>query len=113
MALTQKASGTQTAIIDTEHTLTTITDAGVYQLLVDVNAMVDGDELELRIDIKVLTGSTARTVFYATFAHDQGVDGNVIISPPIPSAFSIAFTLLQDAGTGRAFDWAVYEYANA
>lgn len=113
MAVTEKASGTQTATVDTEHTLTTITDAGVYQLLVDVNAMVDGDELELRIDIKVLTGSTARTVFYATLAHEQGVDANVIVSPPIPSIYSIAFTLLQDAGTGRAYDWAIYEYGNA
>ena len=41
MAITQKASGTQTATIDTEHTLTTITDAGVFQILVDVVNIVD------------------------------------------------------------------------
>ncbi len=113
MSITENTSGSQTAVIDTEHVLATITTAGVFQLLVDVVNMVDGDELELRIDIKVLTGSTARTVFYATYAHEQGVDGNVVISPPIPSIYSIAFTLLQDAGTGRVFDWAVYEYGNA
>lgn len=113
MAISENTSGTQTATIDTEHTLATITTAGVFQLLVDVVNMVDGDELELRIDIKVLTGSTARTIFHATYAHEQGVDANVVISPPIPSVYSIAFTLLQDVGTGRSFDWAIYEYGNA
>ncbi len=113
MAISENASGTQTAVISTEHVLATIATAGAFQLLVDVNAMVDGDELELRIDMKVLTGSTARTVFFATYAHEQGVDANVVISPPIPSVYSIAFTLKQTAGTGRAYDWAIYEYGNA
>ena len=48
MAVTIEASGTQTATIDTEHTLATETDAKVYVLLVDTKNMVNGDELELR-----------------------------------------------------------------
>ena len=115
MAVTENTGGTQTATINTEHTLATITDAGVFQLLVDLEPMVDGDELELRIDIEVRTAGTPRTAFYATYAHEQGVDAQISISPPIPSVASADWiaTLKQTAGTGRTFTWAIYEYGNA
>lgn len=115
MAVTEKAGGTQLTVIDTEHTLATITDAGVFQLLVDMEPMVDGDELELRIDIEVRTGGTPRTAFFATYAHEQGVDSQIAISPPVPSVASADWiaTLTQTGGSVRTFTWAIYEYGNA
>ena len=115
MAVTEKAGGTQLTVINTEHTLTTITDAGVFQLLVDLEPMVDGDELELRIDIEVRTGGTPRTAFNATYAHEQGVDSQISFSVPIPTVASADWiaTLKQTAGSVRTFTWAVYEYGNA
>jgi len=109
MAVSENTGGTQTAVISTEHTLATITAAGTYQLLVDTVNMVDGDELELRIKVKVRSGNTLREVFYGSAADDQG--NNVIkISPPTPAPFEFVATLKQTAGTGRDFIWSIYSY---
>ena len=115
MTVTEKAGGTQLTVIDTEHNLTTITDAGVFQLLVDLEPMVNGDEVELRIDIEVRTGGTPRTAFFATYAHEQGVDNQISISPPIPSVASADWiaSLKQTGGSVRTFTFAIYEYGNA
>lgn len=115
MAVTEEAGGTQTATVTTEHTLTTITAEGVFQLVVDMDEMVAGDELELRADLELRAGGTAKTVFFGTYAHDQGNDAVIAISPPIGKVVStdLIFTLLQAAGTSRDFIWSVYEYENA
>jgi hypothetical protein len=115
MAVTEKAGGTQTATVTTEHTLTTITAEGVFQLVVDLDNMVNADELELRADLEVRAGGTAKTLFFATYADDQGADNVIAISPPIPKVVNtdLIFTLLQAAGTSRDFIWSVYEYENA
>lgn len=101
------SSGSQTAVISTEHTLATVTAPGVYVLVVDTNAMVNGDVLELRVKRKVRTGDTTRVAYYATYAHAQGADNNIKLSVPIPSPFEFVATLKQTAGTGRAFPWSV------
>lgn len=110
MAVSENTGGSQTATINTEHTLATITAAGTYQLVVDISNLADGDELELRIKVKARSGSTSRVVFVGTYAHDPGSDGEVAISPPTPAPHEFVATLKQVAGTGRAFDWAIYEY---
>ncbi|KKM02265.1 hypothetical protein LCGC14_1786200, partial [marine sediment metagenome] len=77
--------------------------------------MVAADELELRVDLELRAGGTAKTVFSATYAHDQGNDAVIAMSPPIPKVTNtdLIFTLKQAAGTSRNFIWSVYEYANA
>jgi hypothetical protein len=119
MALSVKASGTQTAVIGTEHTLNAgaFTDAGVYVLTVDTRAMVNGDELELRAYVKTLTGDAQGYLVYgATYAQQQGdaaapgseaYGETVKASIPIASAYSVTFTLTQTVGTGRDFPWRV------
>lgn len=106
MALSTVDSGTQTATISTEHTLSTQTTAAFYQLQVNLTNMVNGDIVELRLKMKVLTGDTAEEVYYTIYAHDQG-SCPIVVSPPVPSMFSIAATLKQTAGTGRNFPWAL------
>lgn len=115
MAITEEAGGTQLTVINTEHTLTTIVAEGVFQLFVDMDPLVNGDELELRADLELRAGGTAKTVFFATYAHDQGADGVVAASPPIPKVTNtdLIFTLKQVAGAVRTFTWTVYEYENA
>lgn len=104
MTVTSNQSGSQTAVISTEHTLgSAITAAGVYQLVVDTNAMVNGDVLELRIYTKCKSGSTERVAFYACYANVQGEPNKYSI--PVPTDTSFKATLKQTAGTGRAFDW--------
>lgn len=103
MAISSKASGSQVAIIDTEHTLTTQTDAGTYILVVDLNTLVDGDTVILRIKTKAKSGSTSRLAYTALYSNAQNIDN--VYSIPVPIDTEIVCTLEQTDGTGRTFDW--------
>jgi hypothetical protein len=105
---TQKASGTQTATINTEHTLATITDAGTYMLAVDLNNLINDEVVELRAKVKVLSGGTTRNYLLAIYAHVQS--DPVVMSIPIPVLHEVVFTLKQTAvATGRDFPWEVIQ----
>jgi hypothetical protein len=103
---TSNSNGSQTAVISTEHTLGTITDGGSFVIGIDSNAMVLGDELVLRVKVKVRSVGTTRLAYEATYAHVQGEP--VIVSIPVASTNEIVFTLEQTAGTGRAFPWEIW-----
>jgi hypothetical protein len=104
MTTTSNQSGSQTATIGTEHTLgTAVTTPGAYVLIVDTNAMADGDVLELRVKTKVKSGSTSRLAYFITYANQQGEPNKNTV--PVPVDTEVVFTLKQVAGTGRAFDW--------
>lgn len=103
MPVTSADTGTQSATISTEHTLSTQTTAGVYVLVVDCNAMVAGDVVELRLKTKYASGGTERQARIWTLANVQE-DANWY-SDPIAIDASIKATLKQTAGTGRSFPW--------
>lgn len=105
MALVEEASGTQTATIGTEHTLSTPTTNKTRVLVVDMNNMVSGDTLELRIKSKVLSADSNQLAYLATFVGAQTQPN--LYSVPVPMNNGGQFTLKQTAGTGRAFKWAV------
>jgi hypothetical protein len=105
MPLTEKASGTQTAVVGTEHTLLDTNDLGVYVLEVDANAMALGDVVELRIYSKVTNGGTTRLAYEATYAHVQGEPNKY--SVPVPAMRNFKATLKQTAGVARSFPWTV------
>lgn len=114
MAVTKYASGTQTAVISTEHTLSAPSIAGVYTVHVDLSGMQLGDELELRIKAKILTGDTPQVAYFKGFSGAQSVDDVIAISVPIANdlaeANALQFTLKQTAGTGRVYKWKVVKY---
>jgi hypothetical protein len=108
MALGEKESGSQTATIGTEHTLnatTPETTDGVFQLVVEINAMAKGDSLELRIKEKCRSGDTQRLVWLMTFEGVQ--DEPLVFSPALILLHGWDMTLKQTAGTGRAFPWSI------
>lgn len=108
MAVSVNTSGSQTATIGTEHTLATITTAGIYQLYVDVASLVAGDIVELRVYGKARSTDTER-LLYGPFSVGPIVPGQLLIpSPAVVSPHSVRFSLKQTTGTGRAFPWAVY-----
>lgn len=72
-------------------------------LVVDTNAMVNGDVLELRVKTKAKFGSTSRVAYFGTYSNAQTELNKYCV--PVPSDVEIVFTLKQTAGTGRAFDW--------
>jgi hypothetical protein len=102
---TSQAEGSQTATIDTEHTLATVTTAGTYALSVDLSNLALGDKVTLRAKVKVRSTGTTRTAFTGTYAHTQ--ENPVAISIPIPTVSECVFSLEQTDGIGRAFDWEV------
>lgn len=115
MAVTVLGSGTQTAVIGTEHTLQDTSAAGTYQVAVDLINMQAGDELELRVKKILKTGGTLRVTYYARRDGAQPDDDMCIVSVPLSCGLTdsgaIRFTLKQTLGTGRNFDWEVLKFA--
>jgi len=110
MPISEAYSGTQTAVINTEHVLNTTTPEttdGIYQLVVDVSVLTLGDTLELRVKEKALTAGTQRTVETWVLIHAQHADSNLWVSPSLILLHGWDFTLKQTAGTGRAFPWSI------
>lgn len=104
MAIAVVASGSLVAD-GTEQTLATSTTGKTYVLVVDLNPMVNGDEIELRLKTKVLTGSTERLAYFAGYAHIQAAPNKY--SVPVPANWSCKATLKQVAGSNHTYDWAL------
>jgi len=102
-----ESSGTQSAVISTEHTLASLTSARVFTFFVDTVNMQSGDTLELRVKTKVLTGGTLRVAYFQSYSGAQNTDDLIKISVPLPSDIQADFTLKQTAGTGRQYAWKV------
>lgn len=115
MAVTAAGSGTQTTTVTTEHTLLDIAAAGTYTFHVDLQPMLAGDSVELRVYQMVLTAGTRRVAYYARFDDAQPVDDLIKISVPISNeltdAGALRFTLKQTLGTTRNLPWKVLSYA--
>lgn len=106
MALANVNNGTQSATLDTEHTLgAAVTTGKTCVLVVDCTNMANGDVVVLRAKVKTLTGSTEALAYAVTYAHVQAEP--VKISIPVPALYSVKFTLEQTDGTGRSFDWSI------
>lgn len=107
-------SGTQTATVGTEHTLSSGSAAGTYQLKLLTSNMASGDTLELRAYSKVLTGETATVAYYVMYTGPQATNDIMKISVPISTDLAetdgVKFTLKQTTGTGRAYAWKVLRF---
>lgn len=99
------ADGEQTATINTEHTLATDISNDTYVLVVDANAMANGDVVELRLKTKARSGGTSRLAYLATYSNVQS--DPIKYSVPVPANIECQATLKQTAGTGRTFSWAL------
>lgn len=108
MPVSRDSSGTQSATLDTEHTLASPTAAGYYQPVVDLSAMLNGDVVKFRVKVPALNGGTERTVFCGIYSNAQGADNAMAISPLVPVVDASDFTLEQTDGTaGRDFPWSI------
>lgn len=103
MAVASAGTATQTAVIDTEHTLDTEVTPGVYVLVVDTGNLALGDKVVLKIKTKAAAGGTSRLAYSQVYQHAQA--DPIKYSPPVPVDTEIICTLTQTAGTGRAFLW--------
>ncbi len=104
MTWTVDSSGSQTAVISTEHSLATPTTAATYVFSVDTVNLVNGDLVELRCYDKV-DGTNYAQMWKGTYQNVQ--INNAKASPPLAVTTQAKFTLKQTAGTGRVFPWSV------
>lgn len=112
MAQTEHATGSQTAVIGTEHTLnptTPDTTTGMFQLFVDLGNMVAGDFVEIRLKRKVVSAGSLRQVIIGARAGAQS--DPCWASPAFLLRHGWDMTLKQTAGTGRVFPWSIEKVA--
>lgn len=101
-APTLSASGTTTTD-GTEQSLTNKSAGGTYVFGIDTNALAGGDTIEIRIYTKILSGSTKRLAYYASYANVQGEPNKY--SVPVLIDNYIEVSLKRTGGTDRAYDW--------
>lgn len=114
MAPTAQGNGTTAQVVGTELTLLDIAIPGTFTAHVDFTLMAAGDVVELRWYSMILTGGTRRQTYLHRRVDVQIADDLVAISVPISNdltdAGALRFTILQRAGTTRAFPWKVLRY---
>ena len=104
---TVSASGTQTAVVGTEHTLFNPTTNKWFSGYIDVTNMVSGDIVELRVYAIVKTAGSYILYSLNTLTDAQTLD--LYHVPSFPSDIGFKVTLKQTAGTARTYDWKFYE----
>lgn len=107
MAPTLTTSGTQTATITTEHTLTTQTGTKFYCAYIDLTNMTSGDTTEIRVSLIVKSAGSHILYFMGTYSGAQS--NPLLFIPALPSDISWKLTLKQTVGTGRSYDWRILE----
>lgn len=104
---TLEASGTQTAVINTEHTLATIVTSKTLFPEVDISALAAGEYVEIKVKTKTLSGGVTRISFGGIFSWLDALVNPIVVGDPIISDIEYLVTLKQLNGTGRAFPWKV------
>lgn len=111
MTVGLQAEGTQLAVIDTEHTLSSaIAVVGSYRLIVDLGNLVDDDVLVLRVKTEVLAADSRTIIESVRYADAQGAEGQTVRSTwyvVVDTSHSLEFTLEQTDGTGVNFKWQI------
>lgn len=105
MAIAVIASGTQTASVSAEITLTTDTTGKTSVLAVDTGSLALGDSVTLRLKTIILSGGTEREAYVAYYSQPQAQPQKY--SVPVPADQSVKATLQQTDGTARQFPWSL------
>lgn len=111
MAVSPAASGSQTATLNTDHTLVTQAapaTGAIYQLRVDTANLANGERLILRLQTKVRSSDTTRNLYTTVFEHSQGDPIKDSPAVPVITGCEVVAVLRQEGGTGRAYPWALY-----
>src|SRR5215212_2215756 len=104
---TLSSNGTQTATVGVEHTLYNPTANKWFSGYVDLTNMASGDTTEIRVSAIIKTAGSYILYYMNSYSGAQTYP--LIYIPPFPSDIGWKLTLKQTAGTGRTYDWRVYE----
>lgn len=116
MAISEAYAGSQSVTNDewslTTDTTTIATDTndGVYQVWLDLNALVDGDTFTLKGYEKVQSADTQRVFFQQSFSNAQGTADNWV-SPSFILMHGWDFTLFRDSANDRTITWSIRKIA--
>lgn len=88
---------------------TSQTNSGLYQLFLDLSALAAGDEFELKVYEKILTGGTQRLLYSQQFIGAQGFPHSP--SPALMLKWGWEMTMKKIAGTDRTIAWSIREPA--
>jgi hypothetical protein len=110
--ITTYASGSQACTVTTEHDLSAPNVQGSYRLVLDLNALVAGDVLEVRAYRMTVAGGTSRahlfTAYYgAQAAHALIVEPFEELTNALTDTNAIRYTIKQTFGTSRTIPWRV------
>jgi len=105
--VTVSSTGSQTAVINTEHTLYNPTTSKFFSGYVDLTNMASGDTVEIRVYMIVKSAGSYIQYYINTYTNAQ--TNKSVYIPPMPSQYGWKLTLKQTAGTGRVYDYTVYE----
>jgi hypothetical protein len=111
MVWTEYKSGSQTAVIGTEHTIAGTGDTqdlpvgALYVFAVDLTNMQATDAIEIRAYVKVRAADTLKLYDIVNLSGIQ--QAPAMQSIPVVGGSGLRFTLKQTSGTGRAFPWSV------
>lgn len=104
------SQGSQTATINTDHSLAAFAVAGTYICTVDTTNMADGDVLELHVKEIINTSGSQRDewqTYYDAQPSGWRVKRSLPFTISLTDTGALEFTLKQTKGTGRAFPWKV------
>jgi hypothetical protein len=111
VAVTAFATGTQTAVVGTEHFVSSPNAAGVYVFQVSKRNMQAGDAVEVRIYAKLLSADTEEEVYFGRADGAIIAGDSWIIGGPIPTELAVSSavrcSIKQTAGSARNFPWKV------
>ena len=115
MAITEAYTNSAT-IGTTEYSLpnnsttpASISDAGVYQVFLDLNNLVAGDQFEIRIKEKATSGGTQRLAFLSVVEYIQS--SPIWVSPSLILMNGWDVTITKTAGTDRSISWSIRKVA--
>lgn len=86
-------------------TRSSLSNDGVYQLFLDLNALTATEQYTLKIYEKVLTTSTQRLVEQVVFSGVQAEP--VYVTPATLLMNGWTFTLTKNLGTDRSISWSI------
>lgn len=99
--------GTEYSLTNGSTTIAAQTTKGQYQVWLDLNALANGDQYELRIYDKCRSGDAQRCGSCSIISNAQGVDNALGIGIPVLLFWGWDFSLKRVAGSDRTILWSV------
>lgn len=110
MAITVAYTGTATistteySLVNNSTTLASSTDVGVYQVFIDTTNMAAGDEYEIKIKEKVVSGGTQQNIYTAVL---DGAQSTPFVTPTLVLMLGWDVTMDLITGSARSISWSI------